>query len=153
MTNVQTPALSADTASEAMSTAPDRIMSFTFGDPEPVLDRRELSDYYECARLSRWYEPPVSFDGLARTLRASPHHSSAIHVKVNILAGTFIPHKMLNRHTFSSLALDYLVMGNAFAQRVDAVSKRPLRLDRSIAKFTRREIGRASCRERVLRLV
>lgn len=128
--------LDADTAAHGMA----RTMSFTFGDPEPVLDRRELSDYYECARLNRWYEPPVSFDGLARTLRSSPHHSSAIHVKVNILAGTFIPHRMLDRHTFSGIVLDYLVLGNSFAQRIDAVSRRPQRLERSIAKFTRRGV-------------
>ena len=37
--------------------------------PDPVvLDRRELLDYVECVQMDRWYEPPVSFDGLARTL-------------------------------------------------------------------------------------
>jgi PBSX family phage portal protein len=129
--------------SDAGDTLPqqqDRVVSFTFGDPEPVLDRREIADYFECAKIGRWYEPPVSFDGLARTLRASPHHSSAIHVKCNILAGTFIPHRMLDRQTFAGIALDYLVMGNGFAQRIDAISGRPQKLARSIAKFTRRGV-------------
>ena len=129
----------ADTAGTEQR-APDGVVSFTFGDPEPVMDRREIADYYECARLGRWYEPPVSFDGLSRTLRASPHHSSAIHVKVNILTGTFIPHRMLDRQTFAGIALDFLVMGNAFAQRIDAVSRKPQRLVRSIAKYTRRGV-------------
>ncbi|EOU9560459.1 phage portal protein [Cronobacter dublinensis] len=44
---------------------------FTFGDPIPVLDRRELLDYVECVQIDRWYEPPVSFAGLARTYRAA----------------------------------------------------------------------------------
>lgn len=44
--------------------------AFSFGDPIPVLDRRELLDYVECVQMDRWYEPPVSFDGLARTYRA-----------------------------------------------------------------------------------
>ena len=50
--------------------------AFSFGDPIPVLDRRELLDYVECVQMDRWYEPPVSFDGLARTYRAAVHHSS-----------------------------------------------------------------------------
>ena len=55
--------------------------AFSFGDPVPVLDRRELLDYVECVQTDRWYEPPVSFDGLARTFRAAVHHSSPIAVK------------------------------------------------------------------------
>lgn len=31
---------------------------FSFGDPVPVLDRRELLDYVECVQMDRWYEPP-----------------------------------------------------------------------------------------------
>ncbi|MCM7552974.1 phage portal protein [Enterobacter kobei] len=42
---------------------------FTFGDPIPVLDRRELLDYVECVQMDRWYEPPVSFAGLAKYTR------------------------------------------------------------------------------------
>ena len=62
--------------------------AFSFGDPIPVLDRRELLDYVECVQMDRWYEPPVSFDGLARTYRAAVHHSSPIAVKRNILTST-----------------------------------------------------------------
>lgn len=54
-------------------------------------DRRELLDYVECVQMDRWYEPPVSFDGLARTYRAAVHHSSPIAVKRNILTSTFTP--------------------------------------------------------------
>lgn len=67
--------------------------AFSFGDPIPVLDRRELLDYVECVQMDRWYEPPVSFDGLARTYRAAVHHSSPIAVKRNILTSTFIPQR------------------------------------------------------------
>ena len=43
--------------------------AFTFGDPIPVLDRRELLDYVECVINDRWYEPPVGVGGLARVPR------------------------------------------------------------------------------------
>ena len=76
--------------------------AFSFGDPIPVLDRRELLDYVECVQMDRWYEPPVSFDGLARTYRAAVHHSSPIAVKRDILSSTFIPHRLLGH--FASVA-------------------------------------------------
>ena len=84
--------------------------AFSFGDPIPVLDRRELLDYVECVQMDRWYEPPVSFDGLARTYRAAVHHSSPIAVKCNILTSTFIPHPLLSQQAFSRFVQDYLVL-------------------------------------------
>lgn len=68
---------------------PTHAEAFSFGDPIPVLNRRELLDYVECVQIGKWYEPPVSFDGLARTYRAAVHHSSPIAVKRNILTSTF----------------------------------------------------------------
>ena len=62
--------------------------AFSFGDPIPVLDRRELLDYVECVQMDRWYEPPVSFDGLARTYRAAVHHSSPISVNLSSVSST-----------------------------------------------------------------
>lgn len=88
--------------------------AFSFGDPIPVLDRRELLDYVECVQTDRWYEPPVSFDGLARTFRAAVHHSSPIAVKCNILTSTYIPHPLLSQQAFSRFVQDYLVFGNAY---------------------------------------
>ncbi len=64
--------------------------AFTFGVPSPVLDRRDILDYVECINNGKWYEPPVNFSGLAKSLRASVHHSSPIYVKRNILASTYI---------------------------------------------------------------
>ena len=75
--------------------------AFSFGDPIPVLDRRELLDYVECVQMDRWYEPPVSFDGLARTYRAAVHHSSPIAVKRDILSSTYIPHRLLSQQAFA----------------------------------------------------
>lgn len=37
--------------------------AFSFGDPIPVLDRRELLDYVECVQMDCWYEPPVALTG------------------------------------------------------------------------------------------
>jgi PBSX family phage portal protein len=125
------------TPATAAPSAPNAEV-FTFGEPSPVMDKRDILDYVECIGNSRWYEPPISFDGLARSLRAAVHHSSPIYVKRNILASTFIPHPLLSQQEFSKFALDYLVFGNAFLElRRNALSE-PLRLETSPAKFTRR---------------
>lgn len=47
-------------------TAPTQ--AFSFGDPIPVLERRKLLDYVAYVQMDKWYEPPMSFDGLARTV-------------------------------------------------------------------------------------
>lgn len=112
--------------------------AFTFGDPVPVLDRRELLDYVECVVMDRWYEPPVSFDGLARTFRAAVHHSSPINVKRNILTSTFIPHPLLSQQAFSRFVQDYLVFGNAYLEKRTNRLGGILSLEPALAKYTRR---------------
>jgi PBSX family phage portal protein len=130
-------ALSTPATATAAPSAPNAEV-FTFGEPSPVMDKRDILDYVECIGNSRWYEPPISFDGLARSLRAAVHHSSPIYVKRNILASTFIPHLLLSQQEFSKFALDYLVFGNAFLELRRNALGEPLRLETSPAKFTRR---------------
>lgn len=116
------------------------IRAFSFGEPIPVLDRRELLENIECMHNGRWYEPPVSLDGLAKAFRSSPHHSSAIYVKRNMLTSTYLPHRLLSRADFARYSLDYLVFGNAYLERRDAVSGKPMQLVAALAKYTRRGI-------------
>lgn len=115
--------------------------AFTFGDAEPVLAGRGLLDYIECAQGDRWYHPPVSFDGLAKSFRASVHHASALLVKRNVLSGTFIPHKLLTRSDFNRFALDFLVFGNGFLERVDSrLPGRAFGLRPALARYMRRGV-------------
>jgi PBSX family phage portal protein len=111
---------------------------FTFGDPVPVLDAREILDYVESWWNGEWYEPPVSVDGLAKSFRANPHHGSAIYVKRNILVSSYIPHKLLPRQEFSRWVLDFLTFGNAYLEKIDNRLQDPLQLKSSPAKFTRK---------------
>ena len=111
--------------------------AFTFGDPVPVLDQRELAGYFHSAFNGSWYEPPVSFDGLARALPANSHHRSAIEVKVNILASCFKPHRLLTRHNFKRLAFDFLVFGNAYVEQRNNRLGGALSLDPLLARWTR----------------
>ena len=98
--------------------APDgRVEAFSFGDPVAVLDRREILSYAECMRMGKWYEPPLSWDGIGRSFTSAPHHSSAIYVKRNILASTFIPHRLLSRAQFEIFAINFMIFGNAYLER------------------------------------
>lgn len=126
---------------ENRTAAPAQSMeAFTFGEPTPVLDRRDILDYVECIDNGQWYEPPVSFSGLAKSMRAAVHHSSPIYVKRNILVSTYIPHPLLSRQDFSRFVLDYLVFGNAFLEVRRGLTGKPLTLETCPAKYTRRGV-------------
>lgn len=117
---------------------PAKAEAFTFGDPIPSLDRREIMEYLECVNMGKYFEPPISWEGLSRSFRAAVHHSSAIYVKRNILASSFIPHKLLSRTTFASWVLDYLVFGNGYLEKRTSRIGSPLSLEHSPAKYVRR---------------
>lgn len=115
------------------------VEAFAFGDPEPVLSPRGLLDYVACWSNGRWYDPPIDLAGLSRAYGASPHHSSALTVKRQLLTHMFQPTRLLSRREFSGLALDFLVLANAFVERRDAAyGGRALELRRAPARFTRR---------------
>lgn len=119
--------------------APQAMEAFTFGDPEAVLDRRELFDYFECNLIhNEWYEMPISADGLSRMLRAGVHHASAIQFKAQVLASTFKPHPMLSRSTMLKVCKDYLVFANAYLEQPRNVLGSGMQLTHSLAKYTRR---------------
>lgn len=114
-----------------------QVEVFTFGDPEPV-SRLRLLDYVEAMFNGRWYEPPFPLDGLADAFRASPHHSSAIYLKRNLLTSSFIPHPMMSRETFKAWATDFLVFGNGYLEARRALSGRTMRFEHALSRYMRR---------------
>lgn len=114
-------------------------LAFSFGEPIPVLDRREIMDYLQCIDNGRWYEPPISWDGLARSLRASVHHASALSVKRNVLVSTYQPHRLLPRSDFERWVMDYLVFGNAYLEIRRNQLGGLLALQPALAKYVRRD--------------
>lgn len=119
-------------------TGQDKGMAFTFGDPVPVLEGRDILDYAECWLNGRWYEPPVNFNGLAKAFRAGTHHASALYFKRNLLVSTFQPHRLLTREAFGKWALDFLTFGNAYLERQDSMTRRAMSLNPLLAKYMRR---------------
>lgn len=114
------------------------IEAFSFGDDVSVIDGRSLWGYFDGLwRNADWYEPPVPFLGLAKSFRMSAHHESAIRLKVNLLRKHFIPSRWVDGDTHDRLALDFLQMGNFFAEQVPNLGGRLLRYRHSPALYTR----------------
>lgn len=130
-----------DAQGKAMvAAAPRDVEAFSFGDPEPVLERRELLDLIECWSNDRWYEPPVSRAGLARAFRASAHHSSAILFKRNLVASLAELSPVLPRAILSKAVQDWLVFGDCYFEVIRNRLGGVLRLDYAPAKYVRRGI-------------
>lgn len=122
---------------EATADAPPEVISFTFGEPEAVNDRREIFDMFEVAHNNRWYDPPISTIGLGRSYRMAPHHQSAILLKRNMLVASFVPSRWLSKADFARWALDWLIFGNAYLEDVPNMAGRPALLSPSPAAWTR----------------
>jgi PBSX family phage portal protein len=117
-----------------------QIQAFTFGDAEPVLDRRDLLSCVETWHNGRWYEPVVNMNGLTRAFDMPGPHSSCIRLKVNLLVKYFRPSRWLSRADFRKFALDFLATGNGYLEQRDNLANRPLQLLHSLARFTRRGV-------------
>ena len=124
---------------EDTATMPEQasVETFTFGDPIPVLEQWQSFYYGEASVYQKWYDLPFDANALAKTTKASSHHSSPIFVKRNILASTFIPHKHMNHQQFSKMALDFLIFGNAYPQRELSRTGKLLGLNVPLAKYMR----------------
>lgn len=110
---------------------------FAFGDPESVLDRRELAQYFELWHNGRWYEPPLPMGRLAQTFNMTPYHRSAIGLKVNLLTAYQIASRWLSRDAFERWALDFLQMGNGYLESVPNLGGRVAALSHTPALHTR----------------
>lgn len=97
---------------------------FTFGDAESVLDRRELSAYFEVWHNGRWYEPPMPMGRLAQVFNVSPYHRSAVALRVNLLVSQMVASRWLGADDFERFALDFVQMGNGYLESVPNLSGR-----------------------------
>ena len=122
---------------QASTATGKEVSMFTFGDPESVIDGRDLWSYFEMYRTADWYEPPLPMVNLAKSFNMSSHHRSAVALKVNLLKKHFLPTAQFSRATFVKWATDFIQMGNAYLERRDNLAGRVLRLDHSPAVHTR----------------
>jgi len=104
----------------------DKPFAFSFGDPEPVLNRNDwswLNSGYSVNGML--YIPPINYVGLANMMDANPYHGPIIHKKKDLLLQWLNPSPICpqtNKPYFSMsdmerLILDFLVTGNLYPQR------------------------------------
>lgn len=137
---MDTPQMSISSASEiANRPALSSLQAFTFGDSVSAMDGRDILDYCEVWRMGDYFEPPISRVGLSKALRAGTHHASALYFKRNVLASTFIDHPKFSREAFRRMALDFLVFGDAYLERVTNVLGKAIDYRTAPAKYTRRK--------------
>jgi PBSX family phage portal protein len=115
---------------------------FSFGDPEPVLDKREILGYLESPFLDKYYSPPISLEGLAKSFLSNAHHASALYVKRNIMVGMFKPNPYLSRKDFKRAVLEYLIFGNAYFIKNKSLTGKTLSIDVAPSKYMR--VGQGS---------
>jgi PBSX family phage portal protein len=116
----------------------NNVMSFSFGDPVPVLEGHELFEYLECIPYSSWYEPPLPWLGIAKSYHAAVHHASSIQLKANVLSSLYIPHRLLSRDEFSKLVTNFLIFGNGYLERRNNRLHEPMKLATALSKYVRR---------------
>ena len=118
------------------------MQAFTFGDPESVL-AGNMGEYLGVFATDdgRIYTPPVSRTGLARMLRANAHHGTIPRFKRNLLLRDFLPSIGCSAKTMGRAALDFMVFGEAYLQRLRNMIGQVLELRHLPAINMRRKVG------------
>lgn len=130
---------SADNSASSTPLSGGKALAFTFGDPEPVLKDNWLDYLGTFLDIGGdYYRPPVSLDGLAKLMGANAHHGPTLHFKKDMILKWFAPSKFISRSVLAYLALDYLVLGNCYPQRIDNRLGGLLRIERQPALAVRR---------------
>ena len=91
--------------------------SFSFGDSESSMSGHELLDYFHTWHNGYYLEPPISFEALSKAFRSSPHHTSAIYLKRNVLVSTRKKSSKISFEVLDKAVLNDGVYGNAFIRK------------------------------------
>lgn len=104
-------------ASHKKTDTGNKVRSFTFGSPEPVLGKNlaQWLDVFEDSRYG-YYEPPVSFSGLAKLRHANAYHTTIPYIKRNMIMKNWIPTPGISRRDMERLVFEFLIFANAFLQ-------------------------------------
>ncbi|WBF68269.1 phage portal protein [Desulfovibrio subterraneus] len=96
--------------------APRSMASFSFGDPQPVLDGHQYMDSLGVYLVDNgtYYQTPVPFTGLARLLYANAYHGPLLEFKVLMVMRGFKASAAVARKDMDAVATDFTVFANAY---------------------------------------
>ena len=116
------------------------VQAYALGDIAPALEST-LPDFLETLLFNgEWFEPPVSFEGLTKLLRANATHESAVFCKKTTVMRGYKPGpvQVISRRDMGAVTLDFVYLGNAFLQRIADRTGRVMELRHLIARSMRR---------------
>jgi len=117
---------------------PAKAQSFSFDSASTMIDKSEILNYSSVSFNGEYYVPPINPKVFEKAYKENPYLGSAVQIKRNLLRRYFKPNSKLTRAEFSGFALDFLVMGDAYLERIDTRAGKISRLKRSPAMWTRR---------------
>ncbi|MFZ2405523.1 MAG: phage portal protein [Methylobacter sp.] len=93
---------------------------FSFGDPEPILASNAMDYLGTFMDMGgEYYRPPVSLPGLVSLMGANAYHGPILHFKKNMILKWFVSSKFLSTNDLEIAALNHLVTGNSYFQRLE----------------------------------
>lgn len=114
--------------------------AFSFGELRDTKDNLEsiISNLFRVYHNGKYYELGFSPKKIYDAQFASPHHHSALQLKLNLLCDLFEPNKYLSLIEFRRFALNYLVMGNGYLEEVGSMRGTPIGFKAAPAMRVRR---------------
>ena len=112
--------------------------TFSFGDSESSMSGHDLMDYFHTWHNGNYLEPPIHFDSLSKAFRSTPHHSSAIYLKRNVLISTITKGSKLPFPVLDQASLNSGIFGNAFIRRRTSRTGKILGYEYLPTKYVRR---------------
>lgn len=116
----------------------------TFSTSSEPISGMDLLSMLRCFATGDFYNPPISFDMLAKLFRMNSHHSSAIIYKRNQLSKSYIDNTVFPRREFEKSVQDELVFGNSFNEIVRNRNNEIVRIESVKAKYCRRGVKKGS---------
>jgi PBSX family phage portal protein len=116
------------------------IEAFTFGELRNTSDYLDgiLGSLFRTWHNGRYYEMPFNPRKIYDAQFVSPHHASAMQLKVNLLCDLFKPSRYLGLQEFRKFAPNAIMMGNGYLEEVPSKAGTAMGFRSSPAMYTRR---------------
>jgi PBSX family phage portal protein len=95
--------------------------------------------------LGSYYTPPVALKGLARLLKANPHHGTLPSFKANLLVKHLKQNALVSKKTLRNAAVDFNTFGNCYFKLIKNNAGGVIGVNQLPAINMRRKPGRLYC--------
>lgn len=116
------------------------IEAFSFGELRNTSDYLDgiIGSLYRIWHNGRYYELPFNPKKAYDAQYLSPHHTSAMQLKINLLCGIFKPSRYISLLEFRHFATNAIVLGNGYLEEIPSKAGTARGFRSSPAMYTRR---------------